>query len=531
MPQFKPFEHRARAGVRSAAAPARGAATLVVVMVLFFLVAMVAAYSNRTMIFDQRTASNQLRSTQAFEAAEAGVEWTLAQLNAGLADNSCKPSTTAGDAAHAAFRDRFLFVQDTDLGTGLMHGEIRQVRRAPANSSGLRVRCAFDGAEVDDAANASKFGWSCSCEQFNTSVAAPDRPSGGKPAPAFNVTFARAPAVGVDQGGTLPRTVIRLVAWGCSQTTNCFDSTPSADAGTAISGIYAHITLRPALRTPPSSPLTVRGNVNPLPAGGLGGGASVQLTNDPQVALRDGRQAISAGLTVTAGGTVATANLESISAPGTPGLRAVAELDTTLSPAAIAAADFPPAGLSSADRFFVLHFGLTPAQYQNQPAIVVLDCETAVCTAAQVKQAIERNPGAPIWLRGTKGLLLDADIGENNSSTAFPSAAAATQLQKSAALGPVVLIVEGDVDARDGADFWGVIYGRKPSWTWTVDGAVTVRGAILAEGDFSVVAGAALPQLRVDYSDAHAKGVFNFLRTRAGSFVRTPTGWRDWYTE
>jgi hypothetical protein len=64
-----------------------------------------------------------------------------------------------------------------------------------------------------------------------------------------------------------------------------------------------------------------------------------------------------------------------------------------------------------------------------------------------------------------------------------------------------------------------------------VDGSVSIRGAIIGEGNFSVVAGASLPQLQVDYSDAQALGVFNFLRTRAGSYARVPAGWRDWYAE
>jgi hypothetical protein len=47
----------------------QGVATLTVVMVLFFIMALVAAYSSRNMVFEQRTATNQLRSTQALEAA------------------------------------------------------------------------------------------------------------------------------------------------------------------------------------------------------------------------------------------------------------------------------------------------------------------------------------------------------------------------------------------------------------------------------------------------------------------------------
>ena len=46
----------------------RGVATLAVVMVLFFIIALTAAYTSRNMIFEQKTSANQYRSTLAFEA-------------------------------------------------------------------------------------------------------------------------------------------------------------------------------------------------------------------------------------------------------------------------------------------------------------------------------------------------------------------------------------------------------------------------------------------------------------------------------
>ena len=51
----------------------RGAATLIVVMILFFVMTLVAAYTNRSLIFEQRTSANQYRSTQSLEIADAGM--------------------------------------------------------------------------------------------------------------------------------------------------------------------------------------------------------------------------------------------------------------------------------------------------------------------------------------------------------------------------------------------------------------------------------------------------------------------------
>ena len=47
----------------------RGAAALIVVMLLFFIVALVGAYAHRNLLFELRTAGNQVRSTQAFSLA------------------------------------------------------------------------------------------------------------------------------------------------------------------------------------------------------------------------------------------------------------------------------------------------------------------------------------------------------------------------------------------------------------------------------------------------------------------------------
>jgi hypothetical protein len=56
----------------------RGAASLVVVMLLFLALSLTAAYTSRNLIFE-RNPANQSRSTAAFEAAEAGIGTQLAQ--------------------------------------------------------------------------------------------------------------------------------------------------------------------------------------------------------------------------------------------------------------------------------------------------------------------------------------------------------------------------------------------------------------------------------------------------------------------
>jgi Tfp pilus assembly protein PilX len=102
---MKPLRHRHRASRCNGYPPQRGAAALVVVMVLFFIVALVAAYTSRNLIFEQRTSANQYRSTQAFEAAEAGIDWALAMLNGGRIDAACRAHTDAS-TTDDSFRQR-----------------------------------------------------------------------------------------------------------------------------------------------------------------------------------------------------------------------------------------------------------------------------------------------------------------------------------------------------------------------------------------------------------------------------------------
>ena len=72
-------------------------AALMMVMVMFFIMALVAAYTNRNLVFEQRTTANSYRAERALVAADSGLDWTLSMLNGGRIDLQCRPSTTATD--------------------------------------------------------------------------------------------------------------------------------------------------------------------------------------------------------------------------------------------------------------------------------------------------------------------------------------------------------------------------------------------------------------------------------------------------
>ena len=164
----------------------RGVATLVVVMVLFFIISLVAAYTNRNLLFEQRTSANQYRSTQSHEAAQAGIEWAVAMLNSGRITTACTPSTSAGDTN---FRQRYLTIG--------ANGVISANASASGSVPYLSARCVFNGN-----------GWNCDCPADGTP--APTVPTGAGAFPAYGMRF-------VSLTGTPPPGVIRLETIACAR--------------------------------------------------------------------------------------------------------------------------------------------------------------------------------------------------------------------------------------------------------------------------------------------------------------------------
>ena len=440
----------------------RGAASLIVVMLLFFLMALVAVYTSRNMIFEQRTSANQYRSSQAFEAAEAGLNWALAQLNGGRIDGACLPTNAL---TQTSFRARYI---DNIDAQGRMTLKTTTPAGAPAV---LLPSCIFD-PQVNN--------WRCDCPY----AAAPNLPTvtaaGQKP--MFRVRLEYLPAA-----PNIPSNVIRIVSAGCSRAdAACLAANPSAPPGDAIAVLSALVTLRSSLSTVPGAALTARLGVN-------GGTGSLGLTN-----LDAGTQ----GMTVLSGGAVSGVGVSVMpfSLPGTPPEESVGAGDDRL-------AGFRSfAGFSTGDRMFGAIFGMSPDTYRDQPGAVRLDC-AAGCNAATVNTEAARNPGKLLWLNGD--LTVDGNIG------AAPTAGILATSELAAAR-PVMIVVTGNVTLSSGT-LYGAVYSRSASWNRGL-GSTRVDGALVAEGEF-IGSGSQ----RVFYEPE----ILNELRTRSGTFVRVPGGWRD----
>jgi hypothetical protein len=394
-------------------------------MMLFFIIAMVAAYTSRNMIFEQRASANLYRSTQAFEAAEAGLQWALAMLNAGRIDDYCKPTA---DQNKTTFRARYV---DTIDSAGAVTIRFR------TGGSALMPTCVFDAA--------SSSGLSCLCP--SDAASALPSVSGVDSKPMFRIQFKDLPAPATR------RDSIQVVSAGCTKPdASCLAAdTPAAPSGDALAVVSAVVTLRSGLSAPPAAAVTARADIS--------GGTGPLRASNTDVA--------SGGLAFLAGGGI-NGSVQPETLPGTPGSASLAAGDPKLSA-------MVPAGpvATVADRMFSLVFGMAPDVYLQQPAVLSVDC-TVACTSAAIDALAKQYPGRILWLKGN--LTVNGDIGS-------PLVAGTLRAAEVPPTGPVLLVVAGQITLTSGT-VYGLLYARNATWDRGA-GSAQVQGAIIAEGSLT----------------------------------------------
>lgn len=458
------LEHTSRTGASGRQA---GAASLIVVMVLFFVLSMVAAYTNRNLIFEQKTAANQQRSTRALEAADAGVEWALTMLNTGRITATCATSALNTDTD---FRQRYLII---DPATGNI------TPRKQADGSDLHPTCVYDGAN-----------WACDCP--SNAAPAVATPAGTGIFPAFRVRFRRhcgpALANAPDNACVVPFQpgVVHVDVNACTTLNeDCLKfPTPEPLAGEGRATVHVVAALRSALPVSPGAALTVLRGIN-VSASPLTD--RLQATNSYIDVEGKGRDL---GIAVhTSTPVVGPTDFQGKA--GTPTASAVIDNDAIL-------------GALTGDRLFANTFGLQRTTFRDQPAALQINCATS-CSAATLRARIALNPGRPIWVIGNLDFDSAGDIGS--------------------ALEPVLLNVTGSVTFSSPVTVFGMIYsqagGAGPgNGTWTISGGGSVIGAAVAEGNL-VASGSTTTHFQFDQS------TLTPLKTITGSFVRVPGTWRD----
>jgi PilX N-terminal len=299
----------------------RGAASLVVALIILFGMTMVAFYANRGLIFEQKTSANQYRATSAFEIAEAGIEWATARLNEPQkVDTACAASMVATDRT---FRDKYL--QHSISASGF----------APVTNVRPGCRLPAGGVPV------------CSCPD------AGNNPNlGAQNDPSFTVSFVPVP-------GDAESVEIR--ADGCTaQGTQCVPGSTHG-ASDATARVRVIVKLLPALRSGPQAALTAGGDV-------ALSGATVNITNI---------DASTNGITVDAGLSAPGAASRVTTLPGLPPEASVLTNDGSL--ASLNTAD------STGNALFRTYFGQSMANYKSdRGTTVICDPGVTACVAGAI---------------------------------------------------------------------------------------------------------------------------------------------------
>ena len=315
----------------------RGVAALIVTLMLFLAMVLVAVFVNRNLMFEQRSSANQYRSTQAFEAAEAGLEWAQARLNQGARlGPDCLPTP---DAGASSFRTRYL-------------------KYSASTASFTPAQWTHAGREqaLQPTCVRGALGWVCSCPLNGPPVLA--EPVGHQPAPAFTLQF---------EAGAKPG-VVHVVSTGCTRLAGA--CMPGSSANTdAVARLQVDLGLVGGLRTLPAAAITTRGAFN-------ADGATIGVHNtDPDT-----------GIAIHAGGPIAAAHARL----GVPAGASLA--------GALVGNDSALAALSP-QAFFASWFSLDKTAWKRQPGVVQIDCAMD-CTTALTAAMANTDDNAMIWVEG-----------------------------------------------------------------------------------------------------------------------------------
>lgn len=305
----------------------RGSTTLLITIVLMLVLWLAVAASQRGLVFSQRSSTNQYRAAQAFDAAEAGLDWAIAQLNSGTPiDANCRAGADTGPS----FIDRYLELptDDAHLADGPMP------RRDPAALQAACVKVAGT--------------WSCSCPTSGTPMLPTPADADG-PTVSFVVQF---------EAGTTPG-VVQLVSRGCSGGAPLCAASGS-EPPEARTQLQVAIARLPGLDSEPAAALTVRGAMQ----------ASTALAVTHQ-------NPASSGITVHAGGEIDAPLLTLTTVPGAPGWASVIDHDPALT-------------ALSGPGFFASVFRMDKQLWKAQPMVRQLRCSSACDRALTEAQASHR---------------------------------------------------------------------------------------------------------------------------------------------
>jgi hypothetical protein len=441
----------------------RGLSTLAVTVLLLFSSSIVVFYLNRGIIFEQQTAAHQVRSTLAFETAEAGIEWATGMLN--------RPNDIqAGDCGllattHTSFRRKY-------IQTGW-----------PGSSNVAVTATTFPGCKVNGTT------LYCSCPDVpvtGEAVADPDPliPNVvGKTLPSFTIAFSN--VLDPVTGGTDPRAV-RMTATGCTaQSGMCKPATAGSSATTGAADSSASVSvilkLAPTLRAVPAAALTCGTSCNV--------GDAVTITNDE---VASNGYLVNAGTRITSGNGTTYATI-----PGRPAENALIANDPSL--AALSSAD--PTCTNSA--MFRAFFGATLAAYAAAPDTKVIPNCTSASTCGMLVSSAYDDGWTNFYF--PDGLSLDGSAPLSVLGTTDPG-------------GGVILVTPASIRIDGNITINGMLFSNDSNINNLGTGAVRTNGAIVT---CAAYANQGKGTLRYNSNALGGSGL------APGVMVRVPGSWRD----
>ncbi|CAM3847254.1 hypothetical protein [Roseateles saccharophilus] len=407
----------------------RGATALFMSIAMMIGISLVMLYLNRSLIFEQKTSVNQLRSTTAQEVAQAGLEWAVGMLNTPFdIDNSCNALTTA----KRPFRKKYMLAYwgaatppPVALYASTMAAVPVQKTYPGCQINGTTLSCncpdvtiAGGGAftVTDDGSDAGSTNEQVKPASFgNTSVL-----------PNFTVSFAPVHAVYPPVAYTRQNDnfSVLVTVTGCTPTSQvCTPGTSSGVLGPdGVATVSAVVRLQPQLRGRPPAGLTCGGSCNP-------GGSFNIVNTDPGTN----------GITINAGGSITVSGGASTATiPGLPPQNAQISNDPSLSN--LAASD-PNCSNSS---IFKAYFGTTISSYATQPQVDSITCSSANDCGTQVVNA---------YNQGWRSFYFPAGLTLNNSS-GLPGGALGTESD------PVTLVVPGQFKLNGNISVYGMVFSN-----------------------------------------------------------------------
>ncbi|NJN00738.1 MAG: hypothetical protein HC793_03925 [Aquincola sp.] len=352
----------------------KGAAALAASLALLFGMTLILFFANRSFIFEQKASANQMRSTQAFEVAEAGLEWATAMLNnRGVINNACVPTVGQPNSFGGIYAPR----------SGTPQNYI------PPTNARAGCRMAASGALT------------CSCPAAGGTVAL-----GSSTQPNFTVLIE----------DTADIDAVRITSWGCINQTAACTATNNA-GGDATASASVVVKLRPILRAAPAAALTTGGWAQVC--------GSFNITNSSQAA--NGYLVNSGGQTQIGNGTYLSGALP-VGAPncGGGGGQTLATTPGTPIAASIVANDTSLSTISGdSNAMFSAFFGTTLAQFIAAPSTCTISGSSATNRANNLIAAY--NDGA----RRCRDFWVDGDIQFSGNATLGTAADPVTMVSAS----------------------------------------------------------------------------------------------------